>query len=947
MGLERFQHDQGQLDEPVVNTALARLLTEHFNIYAIPETRHNLRPDVLARVLGVPIVIEAVFEKRAAEDDAKGDLMKKLKQGFGEFGLAIVYPKELQVPRPMPQIEKDLLDLQIKVSVWAIKDGKEECMQDWRSVRLSECVIDLFQIVKNIMEIADIDVVVKKLTDDIRSLGNHLKLYLGKGAWDIAKGISLSLGLAEPKKDEESGGILSIACLALFDAIVLYEVLASIGMIGKLKNRDTRTCIEAFENALKVNYVSIFEVAIKVLEMLPKTVNVDQFLNTLWDKSAEVAVKRYYLKHDLTGRLYHSLLQKGFAKVFATYFTRPAVAELLASIAVDKWDAKVIDPACGSGTLLMSSYRAKLNYAFTLDEISPLNEIHRKFVEEDIIGLDAMLFASHMTLTNLSLQAPEVPLSRSGIYDVSCRGDLTGSLELLINGEIWSQVMMSGEASPIVKKRIMKEGEPAEISIPKGAFDVVIMNPPFTQSKLIPYNIGYRGRRRLSVALEKRDPNYRNVTQAGLAAPFFILGSELVHSGGRLGLVLPVAPLARTSWYPIRDKVLSKLTIEYIILSWERGFPSFSNGSVFRELLFVATQPVRRDKSRTKNNIIVVHLDRLPKTTFEGFELGENIKKASEWLRAAEPLSTYSLRIAGYPNKYGEMLVIPQEWLVKHPWNWYAFVSFRDARLLEIFRYIMGMSNHPNVPTFQTQALDRFATLKSTIDHTSGLKTLKTGFGYKAVWGSGAEKVNSLEMKHNRIVRKTGERCKVNPEGKEGNLLLPRKLQIDTSAVFGITTPERVISNVWWPAETSDDHAKLICLWLNSTWGILSLLAYRQETRGTYGEYKKEYWQELPILNLSVIDENQRSSFLALHDQIKTTELPRLTEQLDHCISYLKGETEEEPVRVRLDRLIVKASSFKGNEQELRNFLLEMYTRLKHELTNLAEIMMSPSFDKT
>ena len=942
MSLEHFQHEQGKLDETVINTTLARLLTEHFNIYAIPETRHNLRPDILARVLGVPIVIEAVFEKKAAEDEAKGDLMKKLKQGFGEFGLAIVYPQELKMPKPMPQLEKNLLDLRIKVSVWALKDGKEERIEDWRSVRLGECVYDVFQIVKNIVEMADVESVVKSLTSDIRSLGNMLKLYLGKGALDVAKDMSYSLGLAEPRKDGEARGVLSVACLALFDAIVLHEVLASAVVVSKAKSYDVRSCIEAFKSALKVNYVPIFDVAIKVLNMLPHSRNVDQFLGILWEKSSEVAVKRYYLKHDLTGRLYHSLLKRGFAKVFATYFTRPPIAELLASITVDKWDSKVIDPACGSGTLLTASYRAKLDHALTLDEVLPLSELHKKFIEEDIMGLDAMLFASHMTLTNLSLQAPEVSLSRSGIYDVSCHGDLTGSLELLINDKVWSQVMISGEVAAIAKKRIMKEGEPVEISIPKGAFDVVIMNPPFTQSSRIPYNIGYRGGKRLSEALQRRNSEYKNLLQAGLAAPFLILASELTHSKGRLALVLPVAPLVRTSWHPVREEILSGLKLEYIVLSWERGFPSFSNGSIFRELLLVAKKLSSSDESTDEHNIIVIHLDRLPKTTFEGAELGENIKRVNKWLRNAEPLTTYSLQIRGFPKPYGEMIVIPQKWLIEHPENWYGFASFRDIRLLEIFMCIMGMRYDPSTPSFPMKKLSSFVSIKSAIDHTSGLKISERGSGYKAVWGSGAEKVNVLEMKPTHVVRKTGKKVKVNPEGKDGNFLLPRKLQIDTSAVFGIKTTERVISNVWWPVETSDNRAKLLSLWLNSTWGILSLCAYRQETRGTYGEYKKDHWLNIPILDLTKLDGNKQDSLLSLYDRIKNVQLSRLTNQLDQCIDYLRGKVDEQPIRVMLDSEFVNVSTFKGNEEELRNTLLEVYSRLKQELEALTRIMMSP-----
>jgi hypothetical protein len=930
MTLDFFQ--QGRLDETVINTTVARLLSDKFNIYAIPEERKDVRPDILAIIMGVPVAIEAVFEKGGARDEAKKELIDRLKKGFGEFGIAVVYPLTFSSPRPIPQLEQFILTQPVEASIWRLEDDEERCLISWRRLRLSELVYSALQIAREIKELVNVEELVKSVVQDIRGLSGVLRLHLGNLAFDIAKNISLVLGLAEPEDAIDVDNILSIACLTLFDASILYEVLASMGKTRGIKTTSLtiQQCKDAFKEALGINYVPIFDMAIKVLDLLPCSPPLDSFLRGLWTRSSEVAKKKYYLKHDLMGRLYHSLLEKGLAKVFATFFTKIPISEMLATLAIDKWDAKVIDPACGSGTLLVASYHRKLGEMLCSNSMLSLEEAHKKFIEEQLFGLDAMPFASHMTLTNLVLQMPEVELSTSNIFDVMCGGRYTGSLELLIDDRAYSRATITGDVVPVIKRRVMKEGGVAELEIPKGTFDVVIMNPPFTSSLRTPQNIGEEGSERLSNSLRRKSDGYKDLLEAGLAAPFVVLATELIKDEGRLALVLPVASLARSSWRPVRKMLMSGFDIEYLVISWEKGSPSFSDGSDFRELLLVAR------KSRDKNNTIIIHLDEQPKTSFEGAELGRKLRKISEWLRRAEPLASYPLMIEGYLKPLGEAIVIPRKWLEDSVGDMYIFLAFRDKELLKIFMSLIGISYDLRVPSFPLKELGKVVTIKSVIDHTNGLEILKHGSGYNAIWGSGAENVNTLEVRPTHVVRIIGK-PKVHPAGKSGIFLLPRKLQIDTSAVFGVKATKPVVSNVWWPCEVGEDHAKLLSLWLNSTWGLLCLYGYREETRGTYGEYKKEHWGSIPVLDVTSLDSNSRKTLINLYDEVKEVRLPRLSEQLNECASYLRGKkVNEMPVRVKIDIQLARAF---GYGREVEELLCEIYEKFERELEKLAGVM--------
>ena len=145
----------------------------------------------------------------------------------------------------------------------------------------------------------------------------------------------------------------------------------------------------------------------------------------------------------------------------------------------------MLDPACGTGTLLMAALDTMKRHALKdnpgLDEAA----LHRKLVEESIHGLDINHHAAQFAAANLTLGAPDVGFSRmnlaavrDGVHDGRA---YAGSLELLPQGggqEDWVAVKdISAPLPPI-------EGLPdahGSADFNPGGMDVVITNPPFTE----------------------------------------------------------------------------------------------------------------------------------------------------------------------------------------------------------------------------------------------------------------------------------------------------------------------------------------------------------------------------------------------------------------------------------------------------------------------------------
>lgn len=62
---------------------------------------------------------------------------------------------------------------------------------------------------------------------------------------------------------------------------------------------------------------------------------------------------------DITGQIFQTLIPLELRKPLGAHYTNPKAAELLAKFAISDSEDTVLDPSCGSGTLLIAAYRKK------------------------------------------------------------------------------------------------------------------------------------------------------------------------------------------------------------------------------------------------------------------------------------------------------------------------------------------------------------------------------------------------------------------------------------------------------------------------------------------------------------------------------------------------------------------------------------------------------------
>jgi len=524
---------KAQVHEEVINVKLAEILRRDFKIDARAERIiGRRRPDIRCFYNGFVIGIEASYDKKDAEEDAKN----RIEQGVVDIALA-VWLKE-----PFMDLPEDLLTDAIKKSKFSVKvfislgtEGELLSYLEEAVDRRAEPVTGWFEdielpVIKNIIE-NSINYIIKeedvqKIIEEMKNKFDNFVKTLNNLDFDgsirgelYSKLYQLyGLRVAETSNAEV---IYGHAALSILLSTVFYEhvreyytqlkpVLEAIKEIGPIEG-----LIEVLEELKKIDYRVAVELTLEILKILRKKPSIGPRVKDLVLLGASIATRKSLLRRDFAGRLYHEITGSlAVRKGFATFYTEVPAAYLLAHLAthslleIDKYgltelekeqarriieeitSIKVGDLACGSGTLLTATYgslidiASKLKFYYNLGDID-INNIGQALIENGIYGIDALRYASQITAINLALLGPRI--SKENIHTIYLgfipkKGAWLGSLELLDDGKRVGGILafIEGGMSESVSKTTL-EGLEGSFSIPE-RFDLIIMNPPFTRA---------------------------------------------------------------------------------------------------------------------------------------------------------------------------------------------------------------------------------------------------------------------------------------------------------------------------------------------------------------------------------------------------------------------------------------------------------------------------------
>ena len=592
---------QDRSHETIINDTLARFLRERCRLDAVAETlQHGKRPDIVVRRTEGPVILEIEVEPAST---VEADALSRL--GMEIDGRKIQNVFAIAVPKSLRSVSQQYLYDRIGVA--------KVDWQEWRSdgtsgPKLSGSPRELATAVERTASPAgNLDQAVDVLDEGARRAG--ALLYSSPGTIGrVAKIFRTAPG------DE----VANMAALVVINAMVFQERLASreaafspVSSARSLEGFSRHKLIQQWDHILSIDYKPIFHMARQVVGELTD-------VEGAWVLDACVGTAAALLslgavgRHDLAGRVFNRLISE--RKLLAAFYTSIPASTLLAGLALSpsKWKSldwgntedvsklRVVDPACGTGTLLMAAYRQVVHNHASAAGTTPGDALHQVLVERVIMGADVVQSGIHLTAATLAAMSPSVRFEQMQLHTLTLGKDESGStrlgsLDWLVASEVQSTFSTTEEQ---IEATSGAHSEGRIVERPRA--DLVISNPPFTRR-------GSDGGNEASLSrifsLPENDKESQEALgkltskllkgsganqMAGHASSFTVLADRMVKPGGRIALVLPVTALFGESWREIRQMLAAKYTIEVAVTSHDPKKLSMSYDTAIGECLLVA-----------------------------------------------------------------------------------------------------------------------------------------------------------------------------------------------------------------------------------------------------------------------------------------------------------------------------------------------------------------------
>ncbi len=448
------------------------------------------------------------------------------------------------------------------------------------------------------------------------------------------------------------------------------------------------------------------------------------------------------------------------------------------------------------------------------------------------------------------------------------------------------------------------------------------------------------------IIAEKADEKlrqYLNIGLAGEALSFLYLAYKYVDKDGVIAFVLPRAVLAGVSWFLTRVLLASKFHLKYVIVSSDpkNGY-NFSEGASLSEVLLVAK---RTDSHDPSEETMFVILTKKPKTALEGVLVTNGIIEARR-----SRMSSFS-----HGDVEFEVRIVKREDLLKHIDNWNRFVAISERGLSDyMFRLItegliviggkqiiIPITKLGNI--LKTVYIERkqaggrkiikISTKSIGIDahqfYDLYIETSKSP--YPALIGTEEESRKYMKIEPNAYITpksdSISEKAIKTFRTYAGRILVPGvNIWWDTSHVIAMYSDNEMLSNTHYAIKLEVSPSversaeKALTLWFNTTWGLLTILINREETRGRWAQIKMGQWMLMPVLNVASLNNDTLKKLEEVFDKYAKKLLRRIPEQFN--------PNNPDPVRLGIDRDFIKTFNPSLEDRIIEEELMKLYNHI-------------------
>ena len=430
------------------------------------------------------------------------------------------------------------------------------------------------------------------------------------------------------------------------------------------------------------------------------------------------------------------------------------------------------------------------------------------------------------------------------------------------------------------------------------------MNPPFTRKQRISKQYRVNLREWLSSYTDFIFDSY------SLWAYFILLADKFILNKGKIGFVLPISILKQNTYSNSRRFLCKNFQLNYVIVGGYRC--AFSENTAFRECLLVLEKRKMSDRKNKahfvflKEEITLTNIDILIKaikaernSEFADINcIGQKeLDEINDWWSLI-PEPKFSKEFSFKENKTNTFLTVlgsktalkqglrfhrssgymsPENSIISHPRDnvsiQYEIIDEkRDS--IEFTNRIgatFKISKDSLSPALRTLSHQKKLLMKSPSDWLV-IERFKNDEDF---WQT-QNVANILSKRRNQL------------SSRLGNIIMAGYGNYDLAApgscLIALLTdkPTAPTWTCWRMNIENKDDAKIIALYLNSTFALANLIDNSTEVRASVRKWRKSTLFSMPIIDPKKLSETERNNLLKLFDSIANQELPSLLEQLKY-----------------------------------------------------------------
>ena len=386
---------------------------------------------------------------------------------------------------------------------------------------------------------------------------------------------------------------------------------------------------------------------------------------------------------------------------------------------------------------------------------------------------------------------------------------------------------------------------------------------------------------------------YREAARlSGSANAFMVLGDKMLRGDSEattLAVVLPTVMATNPAARQTRQYLARRFHIDTIVSSHDPSRIFFSENTSIGEILLICR---RWNSEEAKPPTRVVNLARNPANPLAALDAAARIERADD---------------SGSQDSYAFTV----QWVDSERigrGDWFA-VNFLSPFLVEAYR-TLSEGTPASVPFVPLSKMAEVGPEGRRIRDTYVTSPMPTISGRRALWHHKTGVTQSMLAETDVYIKPKPARRHLADSYWEqrSDMLLAHRLRLNLARVAAVMLPERAVGSIWTPCRPKDPGvAKALCVYLNSTLGILALLGERDNRVPSYPSFSLDTLRSLPVPDFSKLGSDERDSLSSRFDRLSGEVLlpfPKMHEdatrqRIDDAVAEVLGVDPEWVAAIR------------------------------------------------